>query len=72
MPAEDPIPQPYHRWAVNEDPAAPNAYQTSTGRPDHCLTCGVVRWALLAWVQELAAGPCPGPYHRRTTIAPDD
>jgi hypothetical protein len=40
------IPAPYHRWAINEDPDAPSVHVTSTGRPDHCLACGVVRYPL--------------------------
>lgn len=55
------IPQPWHRWAINEDPDAPSRYQTSRGRPDHCLTCGIVRYPLSQWAQDWAAGPCPGP-----------
>jgi hypothetical protein len=50
---------PYHRWAINEDPGAPSAWQTSTGRPDYCLACGVVRYPLTRSAQDLAAGPCP-------------
>jgi hypothetical protein len=49
-----------HRWAINEDPGAPSAYQTSSGWPDHCLVCGIVRWPLVKWAQDIAAGPCPG------------
>ncbi len=54
------IPTPHHRWAINEDPNAPSRHQTSTGRPDHCLTCGVVRYPLSRWASDIAAGPCPG------------
>jgi hypothetical protein len=53
-----PLP-PYHRWAVNEDPNAPNAYITSRGQNDHCLMCGIVRWPLSPWANRIAAGPCP-------------
>jgi hypothetical protein len=53
-------PAPLHRWAINEDPGAPSQFETSTGRPDYCLTCGVVRWPLSPWAQIIAAGPCPG------------
>jgi hypothetical protein len=52
------IPAPYHRWTINEDPDAPSVHVTSTGRPDHCLACGVVRYPLVRWAQDLAAGPC--------------
>lgn len=52
---------PYHRWAINEDPEAPSRHVTSTGRPDHCLVCGVVRHPLMLWARAIAAGPCPGP-----------
>lgn len=51
-------PQPWHRWAVNEDPGAPNAHQTADGKPDHCLACGVVRWPLTYYAIMRAAGPC--------------
>lgn len=60
-------PAPFHRWAANEDPNAPSRYRMSDGTPDHCLTCGVVRYPLMTWAQELAAGACRGPqdYLRR-------
>jgi hypothetical protein len=54
----DQPPQPWHRWAINEDPAAPTPYLTSTDRPDHCLACGVVRWPVTYGAQMRAAGPC--------------
>ena len=54
-------PQPWHCWAINEDPGAPNAHQTSTGKPDHCLACGVVRWPLTYVAIMRAAGPCQNP-----------
>lgn len=55
----------FHKWAINEDPNAPSVHRTSTGRPDHCLTCGIVRYPLVEWAQKLAEAPCPGvPYSR--------
>ena len=54
------VPAPFHRWAINEDPGAPSVHLTSSGQPDHCLVCGVVRYPLTRWGQAIAAGPCIG------------
>jgi hypothetical protein len=64
-----PPPRREHRWAINEDPAAPSVHETSDGKPDHCLVCGIVRYPLHPRARAVAEGPCMGPARRRVVSA---